>query len=228
MGDQQRTGAAAGQHTGKLTSQAQAHLHIEIGERLIEQHHRRPRGQGPGQGQPLALPAREFMGVAVLQPAEPEQLQQPGRPASVSLGSKSEAGVRPGIEMGEEGVVLKHHPHATPLRGQEATGSRHAASIQLDLAALRRLEAGDQAQQGGLAASGGPQQPHQFTGPQGQVQILQGPCGGAGEAMPDPTQLHPRARCSGGARRQARGRLRSRFAVACGRNGVCECDRKPP
>ena len=57
VGDDQAAGAAAGEHGRQLAAQAQADLHIEVGEGFIQQYYRGARGQGPGQGEALALTA---------------------------------------------------------------------------------------------------------------------------------------------------------------------------
>ena len=117
------------------------------------------------------------MGVAALQAAQTQQIEQPGHPGGVLAAAQAEAGVAPGIEMGEEGIVLEDHADAPPLGGQQAIRARHRASADADGAAAGALEAGDQAQQGGLAATGGPQQPHQLAGPEDEVDPLEGPGG---------------------------------------------------
>ena len=56
--------------------------------------------------------------------------------------------------MGEEGVALEHRVDR-PLVGRQVG---QVLAVQPDLALVGVLEAGDQAQQGGLAAAGGAQQ----------------------------------------------------------------------
>ena len=133
------------------------------------------------------------MGVAALQALEAEQLEQPGGPGPVLAWPQPETGVGPGVEVGEKGVVLEHHPHPAPLRGQTAVGIGHAAAIDADHTAARPLEAGDQPQQGGLATAGRPQQTHQFAGRQVEINPLQGPGGAIGEAMPEALKRHLRS-----------------------------------
>ena len=57
VGHDQAAGTATGKHARQLGAQAQAHLHIEVRERFIEQHQRAARRQGAGQGQALTLTA---------------------------------------------------------------------------------------------------------------------------------------------------------------------------
>ena len=71
---------------------------------------------------------------------------------------QAEADVAGDREMGKQRVVLEHHPDAALLRGQLEAGPAHHLAIEQDFACAHRLEAGDTAQQRGLAAAAGPQQ----------------------------------------------------------------------
>ena len=92
--------------------------------------------------------------------------------------------------MGEQRIVLKDHAHPPTLRRQEAAGAGHLPPIDPDPTTLGLLEAGDQAQQGGLAAAGGAQQAQQFARGQGEINPPQGPgiSRRAAVAMPDSLQ----------------------------------------
>ena len=195
VGHDHAAGAATGQHTGQLGPQPQAHLHVEVGEGFIQQHQGAAGGQGPGQGQALPLAAGELVGIALLQPLEAQQLQQPGGTAAVLAAPQPEAGIAPGVEVGEQGVVLKHHAHAAALGGQPALGPRHLLAADPHHPTVGTLKAGDQPQQGGFAATGRAQQAHQFPGAQLEVDVPQGPVaagGGAAVAVPQAAQLHLR------------------------------------
>ena len=195
MGDDHPAGAATGEDAGELSAQAQAHLDVQVGEGLIQQHQGAARGQGAGQGQPLALTAGEFVGIAALEALQAEQLQQPGRTAGVLAALEAKAGVAPGIEVGEEGVVLKDHAHPAALGRQPAPLARHGPAANRNGTALGLLEASDQAQQGGLATARGAKQPHQLAGLELEIDVPQRPVpagGGTGVAMPEATELHLR------------------------------------
>ncbi|KAF0148833.1 MAG: Uncharacterized protein FD187_1628 [bacterium] len=58
----------------------------------------------------------------------------------------------------KQGVILEHHADAARLRRQRPAGRADALAGQADVAGARRVEAGDEAQHGGLAAAGGAQQ----------------------------------------------------------------------
>ena len=193
VGHDHAAGPAASQHPRELCAQAQPHLHVEVGEGFIEQHERTAGGQGTGQGQALTLAARELMGIAALEALQTEQLQQPAGAAAVLTAAQTETGIAPGIEVGEQGVVLKHHAHTAPLRRQPAMRAGHLLPADTHHAAIWFLKAGDQSEQGGFAAARGAQQTHQFAWAQLKVDIAQGPIaarGRAAVAMPQTIELH--------------------------------------
>ena len=195
VGHDHAAGTAAGQHTGQLGPQPQAHLHVEVGEGFVQQHQGAAGGQGPGQGQALPLAAGKLMGVALFEPLEAQQLQQPSGTAAVLAAPQPETGIPPGVEVGEQGVVLKHHAHAAALGRQPALGPRHLLAADSHHPTVGALKAGDQPQQGGLAATGRAQQAHQFPRTQLEVDVPQRPVaagGGAAVAMPQAAQLHLR------------------------------------
>ena len=53
-----------------------AELAVERAERLVEEQHRRVVDQGPGQGDPLLLAARQLPGPAPLVPGQPHELER--------------------------------------------------------------------------------------------------------------------------------------------------------
>ena len=82
---------------------------------------------------------------------------------------------------------------AAPLRRQPAVGASHLLPADAHYTAIGLLKACNQAQQGGFAATGWPQQAHQFTGAQLEVDIAQGPVARGRRtavAMPQPIELH--------------------------------------
>ena len=178
----------------------------------------------------MTLAAGEFVGETPLQALQAEQLQQPVHPLGILAAAQPEAGVGPGIEVGEEGVVLEHHAHPPPLRRQQAVGAGHLLGIDPDSAPLRLLEAGDQPQQGGFATTGGAQQAEQLTAAQLQIHPPQGPgVGGAALiAMPKVLKPHPRLMrggASGGVGRSGGGGTRGQRR---GGGGAGKGDRRTP
>ena len=59
--------------------------------------------------------------------------------------------------MGEQRVLLKHHPHAPAVRRDMHRRPGHDPSLNPNLAPVRTLEAGDQPQDRGLATTAGTQ-----------------------------------------------------------------------
>ena len=158
VGHQDAAGVAAFEQVGKLAPQPQAHLHIQVGEGFIQQQHSRFGSEGPHQGQPLALAPRELVGVALVHAGKAEQVQQPPHPIGGLPPFQAKAGVSPGIEMGKQGVVLKHHPHPSALSRQPMARAGNLAAMDHDATAAGALKAGNQPQQGGFARAGGAKQ----------------------------------------------------------------------
>ena len=75
MGHQHAAGPAGTENGGQFTAQAQTHLHIEIGEGLVQKHHGRRWRQSSGQSEALPLPAGELMGIARPELLQAQQLQ---------------------------------------------------------------------------------------------------------------------------------------------------------
>ena len=63
-----------------LVPQLRADLGVERGQRLVQQQHLGLDGQGPGQRDPLLLPAGDLVRVAVRLLGQPDQLQHLQRP----------------------------------------------------------------------------------------------------------------------------------------------------
>ena len=130
------------------------------------------------------------MGITLFQLVQSEQIKKPGRPGCVLPAAKTETGVVPGVEMRKQGVVLKHHAHATAFCSQRALGTGHLAAVQTDAAANRSLEPGDQPQESGLATTGRSQQPHKFARPQAEIDVLKSPLRPGGAiAVPETIDL---------------------------------------
>ncbi len=136
---------------------------VERGEGLVEEHHLGVAGQGPGDGDPLLLAARQLVGVALAQVVhadEREQLGDPRRPVGPCRGAAAwqrEADVVGHREVREHRALLRHVADPAPL-GREALAAvvDHAVT-DAHGAGLGRFEAGDDAQQGGLAAARRPE-----------------------------------------------------------------------
>ncbi|EAR50929.1 hypothetical protein OG2516_13691 [Oceanicola granulosus HTCC2516] len=159
VGDVDRRGAEPLVQPGDL----EAHLHpqrrVEVGERLVEQERLRLAHQRPPHRHPLALPARERLGQPVEQPRQPQRLGGLADGAdALGLGAAGdlhrEAHVAGDRHVRVERVGLEHHRDVAVARGDVV----HPPPADGELARTDRLEAGDHAQQGGLAAARRPDQ----------------------------------------------------------------------
>ena len=94
---------------------------VEIGQRLVHQEDLRLPDDGPGQGHPLALAARELGRLAVQQGVEPERgrgLLHLGRALVFGHAplAQRELDVPGHAQVGVQGVALKDHGHVSILR----------------------------------------------------------------------------------------------------------------
>ena len=118
-----------------------------------------PLDQAAGERHPLALAAGELVRLAPRERGELHQRQGFFHPRR-DLGARNlvlaqaEGDVARHRHVGEERVGLEHHVDRPPVGRQR--GQIHA--VEQEGAIARRLEAREHAEQGGLAAAGGPQQ----------------------------------------------------------------------
>src|SRR5690606_7871066 len=140
-------------------AQLLAHVRVERAERLVEQQDAGLGREGARERHPLPLAARELRGEAVAELGEVHELEQLVDPrADLVAGAladlEPERDVAPHGQVLERGVVLEHEPDAPSLRGEV----RRLGAVDVHAALVRRFEAGDDAQEGGLAAAAGAQQ----------------------------------------------------------------------
>ena len=129
-----------------------AELEVEGAERLVEQQHLGLVDQRAGERDALALAAGELGRPAQAEAAERHQLEHRRR-APVALGPghaldhQAVGDVVQHAHVREQGVVLEHRVDVA-IVGRHA---EHALPMERDLAPIRLLEPGDQAQTRGLA-----------------------------------------------------------------------------
>ena len=149
---------------GKLLARRDAQLRIEVGERLVEQEDLGVANDRPADRDPLALAAREGLRLAVEIVGQPQHLGG-AADALVDLAPaeahvlESESHVLVHAHVRVERIGLEHH-------GKPAVGGRNvrdALAVDQDVAAADLLEAGDDAQQRGLAAAGGADEHHELA-----------------------------------------------------------------
>ena len=166
-----------------------AQLLVERAERLVEQQHLGLLDQRAGQGNPLALPAGELVRPTLGEGRELHQVEHGGDPVGdLGLGKtiplQAVGDVLLHGHVGEERVGLEHHVDR-PLIGRQAA---HILAIDEDAPRGRRLEAGQHAQQGGLAAAGAAQQAEQLAPIDLDVDVVDR--GELAEALEDPLHVN--------------------------------------
>jgi hypothetical protein len=148
---------------------------VEVGEGLVHQHQPRPRGHGPRHGDALLLAAGQLVRVAVIQAAESDQVEQARRDGPTLAPGQApqpERNVVRHAQVREEGVVLEHHADPAAVRRQAPDWARDLAAVELDRARADRLESGDGAQHGRLAAPTRAEQAADLAAPQAQREAV--------------------------------------------------------
>ena len=155
-----------------------AHVGVERAKRFVQQQHPRLDGQRPRQRHPLALAARQLVRIARRGVAQLHQFEQPLH-ALGDLGRRRTQLARPGLQakgdvlehrhVPEQRVVLEHE--ADPALAHVAAGG--VLAVELDAPGVGLFEAGDDAQQRGLAAAGRAQQRHQLAGGDVQADVVE-------------------------------------------------------
>jgi len=156
VGDQDRRRALLLQDLPNLLAQALAHLDIEVRERLVEQQQLRTRCKGTGEGHALLLSTGQLVRKAAARVGQADHIEQFGH-ASGALrrghATQPEADVAGHGQVREQRIVLEHHADLPLLRGHLPTGPGDFDAVDQDPAGHHRLEAGDAAQDGRLAAA---------------------------------------------------------------------------
>ena len=158
---------------------AQFYLHglaqsfVQRAQRFIQQQQLGLAHQGARQRHALALAAGELIGGAALQPFEPHRGQHGlDRAAQRRLRqlqlAQAIGDIVEDIEMRKDRVGLEHHVGGPQMRRHAV----HGLAIDDDGAAVRRLEAGDHPQQGGLAAAGWAEQREEFAARHLQADVI--------------------------------------------------------
>jgi hypothetical protein len=152
-----------------------AQLGVERGERLVQQQQLRLHRERAGDRDALALPARDLGDGALRDAGQADQFQQlldpgpaPGRGHAAD--AQRIGDVVADREMAEQGQRLEHHAELAPVRRHR----RDVGFVEQHAAGGRRLQPGDDAQQGGLAAAGRPEEAHQLPGRNQQVDVGHG------------------------------------------------------
>ncbi len=152
-----------------------AQLEVERAQRLVEQQQLWPVDDGPRQRHALLLAAGKLGRQTLTEAGEADELQSLARALRClvlwrALPARPIGHVLRHAHMWEEGVVLEHRVERAPIGRQP----RHILAREPDRAGLRRQEAGDAAQQRGLAAARWSQQSDELALLDGEVDRREG------------------------------------------------------
>ena len=114
VGDVDHRGLELLVQLGQLDAQLHAQRSVQIGQRLVKQKHLGPAHNGPPDRHPLALPARQLLGVSIEQVCDLQGLcgglHLPGH---VGLGGATHAQTKAHVlgnrHVRVQGIALKHH-----------------------------------------------------------------------------------------------------------------------
>jgi hypothetical protein len=144
--------------------QLPAYLDVEGAERLVEQQHVRPVGEGPREGDTLPLAAGELVLVAATQAAQADEIQEL-LAALAALGGRNSPDAQPELDVLFDGhvpkdrVVLEDEADIAALRRKK----RHVVAGQPDRPFVGQREARDHAQDRALAAAGSTEQNEELS-----------------------------------------------------------------
>ncbi len=163
------------QQRADLEPQPLAQFGVERRQRFVKQQHFRPSGQRARQRHALLLPAGKLVDGAIRQRAEIHQRQHffDARftfAARHALHLQAILDVLRHVHIGKQRVVLEHHADVALLDRQ----CGDVAIVKPDLAALvAAFQPADDAQRGGFAAAGRPEQHQGFAGVNGEIERVQ-------------------------------------------------------
>ena len=171
---------------GQLAAQVRRGEHVQRGERLVHQQRVGFDGQGPGEPDALAHAAGQLLGVGGLEAVQADQVDRAQclvapRVLGHVAGLHGQLHVLLHGQPGQQGEGLEHHGHARVRAVQRGAPVGHRARGRGD-------QAGDAAQQSGLARAGLAQQRDDLALAQGErdaVQDRQRPPVGGGERLGD-------------------------------------------
>jgi hypothetical protein len=156
-----------------LSAKRFAQERVDVRPRLVEEHELRRGGECTSERNALLLAARELVREPLLEPHEPDDLEQLRHPRRAQTARKSEAHVRGHRQVREERVVLEDHAHASRL-GRDPYASGHLAVADDDRPTVGTLEAGDEAEKRRLPATGRAQKSHDLAASDAERRLVDG------------------------------------------------------
>jgi hypothetical protein len=156
VGDQQRGDVLALLDAPHLVAHRHASGRIERRERLVEQQRARLEGERAGERHALLLAAGELRGKPVAEPFEPDEREEIGGAASTLVDRRIAHAQRigdvlPDAHVRKQRIRLEHDAALARTHGCRG----HVLAPEADAARLGPEEAGDQLEQGRLAAAAG-------------------------------------------------------------------------
>ena len=172
MRDQQHRCAFVLEDRQRLVTDVIAQTVVEARKRLVHQHDPRPRGQRPCQRHALLFAARKLVRVVVDMRQHPDLRQKVAHARAIIPARQTEGHVPPHGQMRKQGEILKHQPDVAGLWRLLKAAVTDQFPVDMNLAAVLRLDTGDDAQGCGLAAAGRPQKARHLPRPHGQADII--------------------------------------------------------
>ena len=157
---------------GQLDAQLHAQRGVQVGQGLIEQEQLGPAHDGPPDRHPLALAARELLGIALQQGHQLQHLRCLLHPLrNFSFGVTCHAQTKRHVLLNRhvrvQRIALKHHGRAALSRAQIV--DPHAVNEQV--ARADGLQTSDHAQRGRFAAARGANEDDELAVPDVQTHI---------------------------------------------------------
>ena len=164
MRDHEGCDPEAALHVADFLAQADAHLRIKRGKRLVEQQQPRRGRERTGQRHALLLPAGKLRRILRELAGQPDHLEQFAHARGdlrlrAALVDKAVADVLRNREIGKQGIGLKNDAEIT-LGGRRI---RNIAPIDMDGARSLAIEPRDGTQKRRLAAAGGAEEADEFA-----------------------------------------------------------------
>jgi hypothetical protein len=150
-------------------------LRVQVRQGFVHQADRLLGNDRAAKGDPLLLAAGELSRLPIEQAVEPEKAGDPCQPGSETGGRlpahlDAEEDVLGDTQVRKQGVGLEHHRDPPPRRRQV----RHVDAVDQDPSRHRNIEAGDQPQRRGFAASRRSQQDDKASGRRGEADVVDG------------------------------------------------------
>ena len=151
-----------------------AHLEVQGREGLVQQQDLGLVHERPGDGHALLLSAGQGVHVALLVVGHRDHLEDLAHAAVDLVGGhllqfQAEGDVVIDVQVREERIALEHRVEGTLVRRDAGD----VPAVQQDLPFVRRQEARDQAERGGLAAARGAQQGHELAFADVEVDVVE-------------------------------------------------------